>query len=58
METYSLDAYGSRWGPIVGCCENGNEPSGSIKGVEFLDYLSDLAFQGLCSNPGYYGTIK
>jgi hypothetical protein len=24
-----------------GSCEHGNEPSGSIKGVEFLDWLSD-----------------
>jgi hypothetical protein len=24
-------------GPIVGCCEHGNEPSGSIKDREFLD---------------------
>jgi hypothetical protein len=26
---------------VVGCCEHGNEPSGSIKGGEFLHYLSD-----------------
>jgi hypothetical protein len=26
---------------MAGFCEHGNEPSGSIKGVEFLDYLSD-----------------
>jgi hypothetical protein len=25
----------------MGSCEHGNEPSGSIKGGEFLDYLSD-----------------
>jgi hypothetical protein len=24
----------------MGSCEDGNEPSGSIKGGEFLDYLS------------------
>jgi hypothetical protein len=24
----------------VGCCENGNEPSGSIKGRKYFDYLS------------------
>jgi hypothetical protein len=23
--------------PVAGCCEHGNEPSGSIKGGEFLD---------------------
>jgi hypothetical protein len=31
---------------VAGSCEHGNEPSGSIKGGEFLDYLSVLlAFQ-------------
>jgi hypothetical protein len=27
--------------PVVGSCEHGNEPSGSIKGGEFLDWMSD-----------------
>jgi len=36
-----LDASGSRLEPVTGCCEHGNEPSGSIKGGEFNDYLSD-----------------
>jgi hypothetical protein len=26
---------------VAGSCEDGNEPSGSIKGGEFLGYLSD-----------------
>jgi hypothetical protein len=26
---------------VVGSCEHGNEPSGSIKGGEFFDYLID-----------------
>jgi len=26
---------------VAASCECGNEPSGSIKGREFLDYLSD-----------------
>jgi hypothetical protein len=26
---------------VAGCCEHGNESSGSIKGEEFLDKLSD-----------------
>jgi hypothetical protein len=30
-----------RIGPVVGPCEYGSEPSGSIKGGEFLDYPSD-----------------
>jgi hypothetical protein len=32
-----LDASGSGLGPLVGSCEHGNEPSGSIKGGEFFD---------------------
>jgi hypothetical protein len=28
-------------GPSGGSCEHGNEPSGSIKGGEFCDYLND-----------------
>jgi hypothetical protein len=27
--------------PVVGCCEGGNEPLGSIKGGERLDGLSE-----------------
>jgi hypothetical protein len=36
---------------VAGSCENGNEPSGSIKCGEFLDYLSVLlaSQEGLCS---------
>jgi hypothetical protein len=26
---------------VVSSCEHGNEPSGSVKGGEFLDLLSD-----------------
>jgi hypothetical protein len=32
-----LDPFGSGEGPVPGCCEHGNEPSGSIKTREFLD---------------------
>jgi hypothetical protein len=35
------DISGSEQGPVVGSCEQNNEPLGSIKGREFLDYLSD-----------------
>jgi hypothetical protein len=28
-------------GPVAGCFEHGNEPSGCIKRGEFVDYLSD-----------------
>jgi hypothetical protein len=27
-----MDSSGSGQGPVVGCCEHGNEPSGSIRG--------------------------
>jgi hypothetical protein len=30
------DESGSGWEPVVGCCEYGNEPSGSIKGGKLL----------------------
>jgi len=29
---------------VTGACECGDEPSGSIKHVEFLDWLSDCEF--------------
>jgi len=31
-------------GPRYGCCEDGNEPSDSIKGREYLNQLSDYQF--------------
>jgi hypothetical protein len=35
---------------VVGSCEHGDEPSGSIECGEFFDWLSVLiASQGLCS---------
>jgi hypothetical protein len=40
-----LNASGSRYRRLSGCCEHGNEPSGFIKGGKFLDWLSDLASQ-------------
>jgi hypothetical protein len=35
-----LTASGSGYGPAVGHCEHGNEPSGSIKGCEIIYKLS------------------
>jgi hypothetical protein len=32
-----LDSSGSGQGPLMGYCEHGSEPSGYIKGGEFLD---------------------
>jgi hypothetical protein len=34
---YGLNSSGSGNGPVSGFCEQGNEPSGSINGGEFLD---------------------
>jgi hypothetical protein len=28
-------------GPVAGSCEYGNEPSGSIKDGEFIDYMGN-----------------
>ena len=36
---YGLDRAGSGQGQVVGICEYGNEPSGSLKYGEFLDQL-------------------
>jgi len=29
---------------VVGCCQHGNESPGSVKGGEFIDWLSDYQF--------------
>ena len=39
MWWYGLDRAGSGQGKLAGTCECGNEPSGSLKCGEFLDYL-------------------
>ena len=39
MWGYGLDQAGSGQGQVVGTCECGTEPSGSIKCGEFLDWL-------------------
>ena len=36
---YGLDRAGSGYGQVAGTCKYGNEPSGSVKCGEFLDYL-------------------
>jgi hypothetical protein len=36
-----LDSSGPGFGPVSDSCEHGNEPWGSIKGREFLNWLSD-----------------
>jgi len=37
VEECRLDSSGAGQGPVAGSCEDGNEPSGSIKDGEFLD---------------------
>jgi hypothetical protein len=39
MWRYGLDQAGSGQGQVAGTCECGNEPSGTLKCVEFLDWL-------------------
>jgi hypothetical protein len=41
VESCGLDSYGLGQRPVAGSWGHGNERSGSIKGGEFLDYLSD-----------------
>jgi len=41
MGGFALDASSSDLGPVAGPCEHSNEPSVSVTGREFLDYLSD-----------------
>jgi len=36
-----LSSVGSKQGPVTGCCEHGNEHSGSIKGGECLDWVTN-----------------
>jgi len=40
--SYGLDASGSGQGPVACSFEYGNETSGSLKDVEFVDQLSDF----------------
>jgi hypothetical protein len=44
-----LDSCDSGQGPIEGCCEHGNELSGSLNGGDFVDQLSDIVSEGLLS---------
>ena len=44
MWSYGLDRAGSGEGQVTATCECGNEPSGSIKCGEFLDWLKSVRF--------------
>jgi len=39
LEGYGLDFSGSGYRPVMGCYKHSNEPSDSIKGGEFIDWL-------------------
>jgi len=39
-----MDSTGSGQDVMAESCERGNEPSGTIKGREFLDHLSTVSF--------------
>jgi hypothetical protein len=36
-----LDSFASGYGPVADFCDNGNEPFGSMKGRQLIDYLSE-----------------
>jgi hypothetical protein len=42
-----MDSSGSKYDPVVDCCESGIEPSGSVKVEEFLSQLSDYKLHGV-----------
>jgi hypothetical protein len=54
MGWYGLDWSDLRIGPVDGSCKHGSEPSGSIKCLEILEWLSDwrllkkTQFHGVC----------
>ena len=41
-----LDSSGSVWELVAGCCDFGNEPSGSVNCGEFFDLLT--SHEGHC----------
>jgi hypothetical protein len=47
-----LDGFGSKYRQVAGACECGNEPSGSIEFVEFLDQIT--TFSGKVCSTGVY----
>jgi hypothetical protein len=51
MRQYGLDSSGSRQGPVVGSCENSNEPSGSIKVGKLLNSCITGGFSNKNSAP-------
>jgi hypothetical protein len=46
-----MDSYDSGWGQMTDCSEHVNEASGSIKGDELLEQLSDYQLLNKDSAP-------
>jgi hypothetical protein len=40
VQAWFVNSSGSGYRPVAAFCEHGNEPSGSIEGWEFIDYLT------------------
>jgi hypothetical protein len=53
VEICRLDTFGSGQGAVMGSSEHGNESSGSVKGGEFLDQLSDSFLRTLHHGVSY-----
>jgi len=54
MGSCGLDSNRSGHGPVADFCELDTEPSGFIKGGEFLDYLSECRLIKKDSDPGNF----
>jgi hypothetical protein len=54
MQSHGLESTGSGYGKVAGSCGYGNDPSGSIKTGEYLDYLTDFLFLKNDSAPWNY----
>jgi hypothetical protein len=46
MRERRLDTVGSGYGPVAGCCEYGDEPSGSVA-TELVSYAKNIVFSGM-----------
>jgi hypothetical protein len=52
--SYGLDLFGFGYIPVEGSCEHGNEPSGSLKFWDILQWLRDWQFLNKNSAPWSY----
>jgi hypothetical protein len=47
-----LDSSSPGQGPVIGCCEHGGEPSRSLSGGEFCDWLGNFLGRTLVHGVG------